>query len=280
MEEIRSTNQSALRGGDHFNVFYTYNPPRVQASWVNLEAQHVKEDRYSHHSTYLDVPPEWLGEKFISDALHLKEVNPLAYDHEYMGNITGTGGKIFYNVFEKIMDHEEIYDIKSLRQGIDWGYANDPFCWVNIAFDRKKRAIYIFDEIFQKGLLNKQASDAIKEKWDFASPWGSITFLTADSEEPKSVSELKSYNLPCYSAVKGKGSVGHGMKWLMELEAIYIDPVKCPNTLREFSTYELEKNKDGTWKDAYPDKDNHSIDAVRYALERDMDRKSNMFGVN
>jgi len=57
------------------------------------------------------------------------------------------------------------------------------------------------------------------------------------------------------------------MKWLAGLVKIIIDPVRCPGTATEFSEYELEKDKDGNIITGYPDKNNHNIDAVRYATE-------------
>lgn len=57
------------------------------------------------------------------------------------------------------------------------------------------------------------------------------------------------------------------MKWLGRLSAIVIDPVRCPNTAKEFSEYEFERTKDGELISTYPDRDNHHIDAVRYAME-------------
>ena len=60
------------------------------------------------------------------------------------------------------------------------------------------------------------------------------------------------------------------MKFLHDLETIIIDNKRCPNTAREFLGYEYEQDKEGNFKSCYPDKNNHSIDAVRYALEDDM----------
>ena len=73
-------------------------------------------------------------------------------------------------------------------------------------------------------------------------------------------------------ARKGPDSVEYGIKWLQDLEEIVIDPVRCPETAREFSGYELERDREGNFKAGYPDKDNHHIDAVRYACEDDMKR--------
>lgn len=75
-------------------------------------------------------------------------------------------------------------------------------------------------------------------------------------------------------ARKGPDSVEYGIKWLQDLEEIVIDPARCPETAREFSSYELERDREGIFKAGYPDKDNHHIDAVRYACEDDMKRPS------
>jgi len=91
-----------------------------------------------------------------------------------------------------------------------------------------------------------------------------------DSAEPKSIAEMLAYNLKVLGAKKGADSVEYGIKWLQDLEEIVIDPKRCPNTAREFLEYELEKDANGNFKGHFPDKNNHSIDAVRYSREFDM----------
>ena len=91
---------------------------------------------------------------------------------------------------------------------------------------------------------------------------------TADAAEPKSCADYRGAGLPCRAAVKGPGSVAAGMKWLQSLNAIIIDPVRCPETAAEFTGYEyLRDARTGEVTNAWPDADNHHIDAVRYALE-------------
>ncbi|MVB09409.1 Phage terminase large subunit [Caprobacter fermentans] len=93
-EKIRSIQQSILRGGEKFTVFYSFNPPRSQRSWVNDQTVFTMPGMVEHHSTYLTVPRGWLGNKFILEAEHLKAAKPDAYEHEYMGVATGTGGEV------------------------------------------------------------------------------------------------------------------------------------------------------------------------------------------
>ena len=260
MEEIRMINQTLLRGGPKFVVFYTYNPPKSQANWVNAEVQLSHPDRLVHHSTYLDVPREWLGEQFIAEAEHLKETNETSYNHEYMGEVTGTGGEVFGNVQCRPISDEEIREFEVIRRGLDFGYAVDPLHYMVCAYNRKMKRLFIFHELHKVGLSNHAAYVHINGENE------DNELILADSSEPKSISELNQYGL-CVSGVKkGPDSVEYGIKFLQSLEAIIIDDERCPNTAREFLNYELEKDAEGNFKAKFPDKNNHSIDAARYAL--------------
>ena len=145
MEEIRSINQSLLRGGDIFYVFYSYNPPKSINSWVNAEVINERKDRLVHTSCYLDVPKEWLGEQFIIEAEHLKETNELAYRNEYLGEPTGTGGAVFTNITLRPITDEEISHFDKIKDGIDFGYAVDPACYLQMHFDKTRKKLYIFN---------------------------------------------------------------------------------------------------------------------------------------
>ena len=262
-EKIRSINQSVLRGGADFFVFYSFNPPQAARNWVNQYVAIERDDALVHHSTYLTVPPQWLGEQFIVEAEHLKAVKPEAYRHEYLGEVTGTGGEVFGNVTLRPITDEEIARFDNLRRGIDWGYAADPFAYNVCHYDKTRRRLYLFREIHKVRLSNRAAAELIKDEAGSAR-------ITCDSAEPKSIDEVRGYGLRVVGARKGPDSVEYGIKWLQDLEEIVIDPARCPETAREFSGYELERDREGNFKAGYPDKDNHHIDAVRYACEDDM----------
>lgn len=264
MEEIRNVNQSLMRGGKKFVVFYSYNPPKSINNWVNIEVQLTREDRLIHHSTYLDVPDKWLGEQFIAEAEHLKQTKPKEYEHEYLGEVTGTGGEIFTNVVCREITDEEIQSFYNVRRGIDFGYAIDPFSYGTMHYDRKYRRLYIFFEIYQVGLSNRAAYELITQENKLNE------MITADSAEPKSISEFNQYGLRVRGVKKGPDSIEYGIKFLQDLEQIIIDDKRCPETAREFLNYELEKDANGNFKAGYPDKNNHSIDMVRYALSDDV----------
>lgn len=261
MKEIRDVKQSVVRGGDEALIFYSYNPPEDPRNWVNKEAKQNKPQRLVKHSTYLDVPPEWLGKPFFIEAEDLKNTNPLAYRNEYLGEEVGTGLNVFTNVTLQNISIEERNRFDNICEGIDWGYAVDPFVWLKVHYDRKYSRLYIFDEIYQVGLSNDDAIEKVIKKHNKS------TEIVADSEEPKSIDDFENSGLPIRGARKGAGSVSYGIKRLQGLKNIIIDPERCPNAAREFVEYSLEQNRDETVKSKFPDKNNHTIDAARYALE-------------
>lgn len=265
MEEVNNVILSVMRGGGGkpFIYFYSYNPPPQASNWVNAQANTPRADRLVISSSYLDVPKEWLGDAFLREAKHQKQANELLYRHIYLGEITGTGGAIFPNACSRNMTDEEVAQFDNLRQGLDWGYVNDPFCFVKLHYDATRRDVYIFDEIYGTGISNRDAIDKVDALADPYTP------IYADSAEPKSIREFKDAGLYVKAADKGPGSVEFGIKFLQGLSHIYIDPHRCPNAWREFSLYELEKDRNGEWKHEPPDKNNHSIDATRYGLCKD-----------
>jgi phage terminase large subunit len=180
-----------------------------------------------------------------------------------LGEACGSGGEVFGNVTLREIADCEIAAFDRLHFGIDWGYAVDPFCFVAVHYDSSRSKIFIFDEIFRVGLSNRAAASQILSRYPRAR-------ITADSAEPKSIDELISLGVRVSAAKKGAGSVSFGIKWLASLEGIIIDPVRCPFSAREFSSYEYPPDGRGGFRSVFPDEDNHSIDAVRYAMEREM----------
>jgi len=271
MEEIRNILQSLFRGENKKRVaFYSYNPPKSGRSWVNQEAKLPRAGRRVHHSDYRSVPVDWLGERFITDAEHLKATNETAYRHEYLGEEVGTGLEVFTNVTLREISKEEIQRFDRIRQGLDFGYAVDPLCFERMHYDRTRRRLYLFAEISGLNLFNRQF-------WKKAQRFNDV-LTVADSAEPKSIDELRSFGMRIKGAKKGPGSVEFGIKFLQDLEKIIIDPERCPRAAKEFINYALEMDRQGEVKSRFPDKDDHAIDAVRYALEDDM-AGANMSGV-
>ena len=261
MEDVDIIKQSVFRGVDQAFTLFSYNPPKSAQNWVNREARKPIGDRMVHSSTYLDVPEEWLGAKFLAEAEKTRTTNERAYRNQYLGEVTGTGGNVFENVTLRQIPPDELETLEYFYQGVDWGYFPDPFQWVRCGFDARKRKLYIFDEYRCYRSSNQAAYTAIADKLRPDEP------LTADSAEMKSIADFKEMGASWIRpAIKGPGSVDYSMKWLAGLAEIIIDPERCPASAKEFIQYEFEVSRDGEYVAGYVDADNHCIDAVRYAL--------------
>lgn len=259
--EIRNILQSTMRGGSVFWNFESYNPPISRDNWANKDSLEERDDRLCHKSTYLQAPPEWLGEQFLAEAEHLKETDERAYQHEYLGIPVGTGGNVFENLELREITDEEMSHFDHIYQGVDYGWFPDPFAFIRLHYDRARETIYLMDEIYQNKLTNEASGNIIIQRGY------KDAYITCDSAEPKSVADYRAMGLPAKAAVKGPGSVDYGMKWLQRRK-IVIDRCRTPNAYKEFVNYEYERNKDGDIISGYPDANNHLIDATRYALER------------
>lgn len=256
----RSVNQSVLRGGNDSYDFSSYNPPKSKSSWVHRIKLQPNPKRVIHQSNYKEAPPEWLGEKFINDAEHLKEVNPEAYEHEYMGIPNGDGGNVFEYLEIRTITDEEIKTFDRIYQGTDFGWYPDIYAFKRLYVDEARKKIYHIAEITGNKLSNTQTAQMIID-----AGFDDYT-ITCDSAEPKSINDYRDKGLPARGAVKGPGSVDYGMKFLQGYTHV-IDPARTPITYKEFTEYEYERDKDGNVISGYPDKNNHTIDATRYALE-------------
>lgn len=262
-EEVRNIQQSAIRGGDKAFRFKSFNPPRSRNNWANeytAEAEFKNDAAQVVRSTYKDVPADWLGEQFINDAEHLKEVNPAAYENEYMGEANGNGGNVFEFIEERTITDEEIAQMDRIYQGVDWGWFPDLYAFVRLYYDVARETIYFIDEIGENKKTNHQTAEEIKKRGydDYE--------ITCDSAEKKSTNDYRDEGLAARDAIKGPGSVEYSMKWLQGKKLVF-DPARTPKANKEFKRYEYERDKEGNIISGYPDHDNHFIDATRYATE-------------
>ena len=267
-EEVSTIVNSVLRAelpdGLTYKVIYSYNPPKRKQSWVNkkFETQFIPDNTYIHHSTYLENPH--ISKAFIEEANETKKNNEFKYRWEYLGEPIGSGVVPFSNLVFRTITDEEIASFDNIRQGNDFGYATDPMAFVRIHYDKKKRIIYFIDEIYGVKMSIRELASKIKSKGydDF--------HVTCDSAEPRSIAELRELGIKALKAKKGPGSIEFGENWLDDLEAIVIDVKRTPNVAREFENIDYQTDKDGNIRPKLEDKDNHSIDSTRYALELDM----------
>lgn len=268
LEEIRSAEQSLFRGGSFSFAIKSFNPPAMARNWANKYALEQRPGKLVYRSDYRSVPPHWLGPRFLADAEHLQATNETAYRHEYLGEVVGSGTQVFENLNLTAITDEEIARMERLYHGVDWGWYPDPWAFNSCGYDAARKVLYIWDESTRRRTSNADTAQILLDK-GVCQEDGREEYLTADSAEEKSCGDYRALGLPCRGAEKGPGSVKAGMKWLQSLAEIRIDPARCPDTAKEFSEYEYEKDKKtGEVLEGYPDLDNHHIDAVRYAMSR------------
>lgn len=261
MDDMRSIKASIVRGG-RTNVFASYNPPVSRTNWVNAEAARTVSERTVHHSTYLDLPEFWLGEGFLNDATLLKAENLRAYRHMYLGEATGSGAQVFENLTLRAISEAELDARERFYCGLDFGFAADPDAFVRIAFDPKRKSLLFADEFQGRHMPAEVLAENLKEHVKRGER------IVCDSAEPRALYALRAMGLSAEAAKKGPGSLWRGMRFLQELAEIVIDPQRCPEAAREFSMCEYARDRAGNIVSAYQDRDNHFMDATRYALER------------
>lgn len=275
----RNVLQSVMRGqGTNPQVFRSFNPPISKANWANQFVAEPDAQGITFHTTYKDIPAEWLGEAFIAEAERLEAVNEQAYRHEYLGEATGTGGEVFPNLEIREITDEEIEQMGYFYQGLDFGFAVDPAAFLRVSYDRKSDTVFFVDEIYKRHLSNKQLAEEIKKRRydrggsEYHSPilggvYEEKQLITADCAEPKSIADVQAEGLKCIPCHKEPGCVSYRVKWLQH-RRIVIDPKRTPEAYREFVNYSYATDKDGNFLSELPDKDNHTIDACAYALDR------------
>ena len=213
---------------------------------------------------------EYLDAADIKVFEDMKKRNPRRYAVAGLGGWGIVDGLVYENWKEEAFDHTSDEFRKAHPNliscfGLDFGYTNDPstlFCGL---LDLKEKRLFVFDEMYEKGLSNKRIAETVQ-----GMGYGKER-ITADSAEPKSIDELKSLGLRVKAATKGKDSIKNGIQWIQDLEII-IHP-RCVNFITEISNYTWDQDKFGTKLNVPIDDFNHLMDAMRYALEKHITEK-------
>lgn len=216
-------------------------------------------------TTYKDN--RFLPEDYIKTLEDMKYTNPEYYSIYVLGNFATLGETVYNNYKVVDFDYRDVLRKNkgiTAHFGLDFGYTADPTAFVATLLDKDKKRIYIFDEFYERGLLNNEISKKISDSGY------SKEVIIADSSEPKSIEEIKRSGVSrIVGAKKGKGSVMSGIQYIKQHE-IYVHP-SCENMISEFQNYVYKKDKEGNQINEPVDKNNHLQDALRYAL-------SDMFG--
>lgn len=268
--EIRKVNQTAARGGDGCVRLYTFNPPRSKRSWVNVEMQKRKAKGLPvFDSCYVNVPPEWLGPDFLADAEELKEADPKAHAHEYMGDEVGDGTEVFDNVeFREITD-DEIAKFDNPRWGQDFGWYPDPWAVTASEWQPGKNTILTFKELGgNKVTPDKQAERIIAALTYPDKPGDKPVYhhipVLSDDADPTTIAQQRDAGANARAAKKGNMRDA-SYKFLQSCHWV-IDPNRCPHLAKEVREMQHEVNRDGEVLNTVADGNDHWVDATRYAF--------------
>ena len=241
-------------------VTLTFNP-WSDRTWIKKRFFDVEDpDILALTTNYLCN--EWLSDDDRKEFDRMRHNNPRRYNVAGLGNWGVVDGLVYERWTEQAFTMQDLPKDAQSAFGLDFGYTNDPTALFCGFFSLEERRLYVWDELYKKGLSNKAIYEEIT-RMGYAKE-----NITGDSAEPKSIDELKGYGLRIRGAGKGKKgfSVNEGIQWIQDLEII-IHP-RCVNFLLEISLYSWKKDKFGNAMNEAEDDNNHLMDAMRYALEK------------
>ncbi|WP_302064362.1 PBSX family phage terminase large subunit [uncultured Veillonella sp.] len=254
-----------LPKGMYHQVVLTFNP------WSD---RHWLKKRFFDEPSknVLAMTTNYMCNEFLSEAdlILFEEMkkNPRRYRTAGLGEWGIVEGLVYENWEERVFDVHEISIRPSVRSafGMDFGYVNDPstlFCGL---VDTVAREIYVFDEMYEKGMSNEDILSKVSEMGY------SKERIKADSAEPKSIAYLRKAGLTrIRAAKKGPDSIRAGISIIQDYKII-IHP-RCVNFITEISNYTWDKDKFDNAINKPIDDFNHLMDAMRYAMEEFDGRK-------
>lgn len=231
-------------------------------------------DRHWLKKRFFDDPDEntlamttnYMCNEYLSDSdmalFEAMKKNPKRYRVAGLGNWGVVEGIVYDNWEEKSFDIDEVRSRPGVRSafGLDFGYTNDPTALFCGLVDKGSKTIYVFDEMYERGLTNQHIAKLLIRRG-----YGKERII-ADSAEPKSIAELREAGIiRVHASRKGKDSINNGIQRIQDFH-IVVHP-RCVNFLTEISTYQWDTdNKTGVLINKPVDYNNHLMDAMRYGI--------------
>lgn len=254
-----------LRGVSRHKKRFTFSfNPVYQTHWLFLQFFSIWQEgkKCCRGKDVFILKTTYQDNRFLSEddghALE-NETDPYFYQVYTLGN-WGVMGDVIFKNWRTADLTEEKERFPQQYFGLDFGFAKDPCAAVQCALDRHHKRVYVFAELYEKGLINARLADRLK-------PFCGTSPIVCDSAEPKSIAELKACGIRAVPAKKGKDSVLHGIQWLQGHEIVA--DVSCTHLQEELTLFQWQQDKDGHTLPIPQDRNNHLIDALRYALEHE-----------
>lgn len=225
----------------------------------------------------IESHPEWLGGPFVEEAEYLREVDGQAWRSEYLGEATGTGGSVFNNIVRARLSDAACRGFSRTRCGVDWGWFPDPWRFVRCGWEPGERRLTIFGELSANRKTPSETAALVVGALTYADEPGEDSHLHDEliwrDDTPDGKQSMAVWRREAGLRVRParKSNMRRlSYEWLAGLREICIDPERAPLAYEEFRLKEYDRDRDGTWLDDIPDGNDHSIDAVRYAMMDDV----------
>jgi phage terminase large subunit len=242
--------------------------PIYQTHWLFKEYFQTFEGTFLKNFDMMILKTTYKDNKFLTeqDIYNMEnEKDEYFYNVYTLGNWGVLGRTIFKNYVVEQFDYSTF---DNYFNGLDFGFATDPSALVRIHYDKNNKIIYIIDEFAELEMTNDMLAERIREIIG-------NEYITCDSADPKSIRELQALGIKAKAAIKGKNSVNQGIEWLKK-QKIVIHP-KCIHFKKEIEIYQYKMDRNGFYINQPVDRDNHLIDALRYAIEEFFADKAILF---
>lgn len=224
--------------------------------WEDNKNSYEDDDKCILKTTYKDnlfLTKE--DRKLLED-----ETDPYFYNVYTLGNWGVLGHVIFKNWHTENLA-QLIPTFDKIRNGCDFGYSSDPNALIKVHLDKAQKKIYVYNEHYQAGMSDDELVRVSKALFG-------REYVTCDSAEPKTIDYLVNNGVNALPAIKGADSINRGIRWLQGYEIVI--HIECQNFKNEIEQYHWREDKYGNAMNVPVDRDNHLLDALRYALENDM----------
>ena len=254
------------RGGDPATpkrLTLSFNPI-LKSHWIYKDyfgTINLTDTQTEYRSPALSIlKTTYRDNRFLTDAdrADLENETDPYYKAVYTDGAWGVLGNVIFKNWRVEDLSVMLEEFTNARNGLDFGFSSDPAAVVKTHYDTKHKTIYVYGEVYERGLTNDLLAVEVKKLVGAG-------YVVCDSSEPKSIAELQGGGVSAGAAKKGKDSVDFGIQWLQQ-QTIVIDTA-CINAKNEFEGYHWREDKDGNALRQPVDKNNHLIDALRYAYE-------------
>lgn len=266
--------------GKDLHIFLTNNPVSInnwtyerfiKKSGIDEEELYqnrimTTDDTYYHHSVVEDNA--FVTDEYIKQLKNFETYDIERYRIAYQGRFGIVGERVFNNIqkasnteVQAIVKELSKYGLGNLYDGLDYGFSISYNALVRMAIDRENNILYIYDELYNKNLITSElikSMDYIKQNH---------REIIADNARPETTEEIRRAGFKIINCEKGAGSVLDGLQKLKSFYKIIVSD-KCKNTYRELTELCHEKDKNGNYLEDKFTIDPHTVDAMRYGLEK------------